>query len=63
VKEEDLQILRESLQDSKVDPSILEEIAAKVESHVDVLSDEIEKVTHTEVRREKRKNGADGRNP
>jgi hypothetical protein len=54
-KEEELEIFRESLQDTEAHPSWLEQIAVGVESHVEVLSDEIEKETNTAVRKNKRK--------
>ncbi|MGG1664461.1 transposase, partial [Brevibacillus sp. NRS-1366] len=54
-KAEELEILADSLMDTVDDPSKLEEIAVGLETHIAVLSDEMEKETNTEVRKEKRK--------
>ncbi|TCS77393.1 transposase, partial [Tepidibacillus fermentans] len=54
-KAEELEILGESLKDTELDPSQLEEIAVGLETHVAALSDVIEKGTNTEFRKEKRK--------
>ncbi|MEJ8548837.1 IS1182 family transposase, partial [Brevibacillus borstelensis] len=54
-KEEELEILADNLMDTVEDPSKLEEIAVGLETHIAVLSDEMEKEANTEVRKEKRK--------
>ncbi|USG63901.1 IS1182 family transposase [Brevibacillus ruminantium] len=54
-KEEELEILADNLMDTVEDPSKLEEIAVGLETHIAVLSDEMENETNTEVRKEKRK--------
>lgn len=54
-KTEELAILSDSLKDIGADSSQLEDIAVGLEKHIDVLSDEMEKETNTEIRKEKRK--------
>ena len=54
-KVEEVEILADSSMDTVAEPSQLEEIAVGLETHIAVLSDEIEKETNGEVRKEKRK--------
>ncbi|WCK56498.1 IS1182 family transposase [Aneurinibacillus sp. Ricciae_BoGa-3] len=62
-KAEELEIFNESLQDIGTAPSGLEQIAARLETHVSALSGEIEEETDTQVRKEKRKKRSGWKKP
>lgn len=62
-KAEELEMRAEIQSDAVVDPSRLEEIAVGLETQIAVLSDEIEKETNAEARKEKRKRRSKWKKP
>lgn len=62
-KAEELELLKESLQETEADPSQLEEIATQLETNMQSLSVEIEEEKDTAVRKEKKKKRSDMKKP